>query len=377
MISVPASISSALSTGARRGLLMKGGAVIEAVARTTHVAFDKTGTLTQGRPRVTDVIALSGSEAELLARAGGVESGASHPLGRAICAMTEERGIDAAMTSAAKALPGKGAEAVIDGRAISVGSPRLAEERSAMTAAVRARVSALEAEGKTVVLVLDDTMPLGIIALRDEPRPDASWAIAELQTLGIEPVMLTGDNPRTAQAIAGQLGIAHQAGLMPEDKVAAIRDLTSDARVMMVGDGINDAPALAAAHVGGAMGSGTDVALETADAAILRDRVTDVPGTIRLARATMSNIRQNIVIALGLKMVFLLTTILGITGLWIAILADTGATVLVTLNALRLLFFRPDKENVATGHPDQEMFRADGTAREAEGIASREAQNVV
>ena len=377
VISVPASISSALSTGARQGLLMKGGAVIETVARTTHVAFDKTGTLTQGRPRVTDVIALSGSEAELLARAGGVESGASHPLGRAICAMTEERGIDAAMTSAAKALPGKGAEAVIDGRAISVGSPRLAEERSAMTAAVRARVSALEAEGKTVVLVLDDTMPLGIIALRDEPRPDASWAIAELQTLGIEPVMLTGDNPRTAQAIAGQLGIAHQAGLMPEDKVAAIRDLTSDARVMMVGDGINDAPALAAAHVGVAMGSGTDVALETADAAILRDRVTDVPGTIRLARATMSNIRQNIVIALGLKMVFLLTTILGITGLWIAILADTGATVLVTLNALRLLFFRPDKENVATGHPDQEMFRADGTAREAEGIASREAQNVV
>lgn len=195
VISVPASISSALSTGARQGLLMKGGAVIEAVARTTHVAFDKTGTLTQGRPRVTDVIALSGSEAELLARAAGVESGASHPLGRAICAMTEERGIDAAMTSAAKALPGKGAEAVIDGRAISVGSPRLAEERSAMTDAVRARVSALEAEGKTVVLVLDDTMPLGIIALRDEPRPDASWAVAELQRLGIEPVMLTGDNP--------------------------------------------------------------------------------------------------------------------------------------------------------------------------------------
>ncbi len=261
VISVPASISSALSTGARRGLLMKGGAVIEAVARTTHVAFDKTGTLTQGRPRVTDVIALSGSETELLARAAGVESGASHPLGRAICTMAEERGIDAAPVRAAKALPGRGAEAVIDGRTISVGSPRLAEERGAMSDAVRDRVSALEAEGTTVVRVLGDTTPLGIIALRDEPRPDAARAVAELQALGIEPVMLTGDNPRTAQAIAGQLGIAHQAGLMPEDKVAAIRGLTSEARVMMVGDGINDAPALAAAHVGVAMGSGTDVAL--------------------------------------------------------------------------------------------------------------------
>ncbi len=376
VISVPASISSALSTGARRGLLMKGGAVIEAVARTTHVAFDKTGTLTQGRPLVTDVIALSGSERELLARAAGVESGASHPLGRAICTMAEERGIDAAPVRAAKALPGRGAEAVIDGRTISVGSPRLAEERGAMSDAVRDRVSALEAEGKTVVLVLGDTTPLGIIALRDQPRPDAARAVAELQALGIEPVMLTGDNPRTAQAIAGQLGIAHQAGLMPEDKVAAIRGLTSEARVMMVGDGINDAPALAAAHVGVAMGSGTDVALETADAAILRNRVTDVAGTIRLARATMTNIRQNIVIALGLKLVFLVTTILGITGLWIAILADTGATVLVTLNALRLLFFRPDKGSVTVGRFGPENSRTGGTARGPEGVASRKAQDM-
>ena len=376
VISVPASISSALSTGARRGLLMKGGAVIEAVARTTHVAFDKTGTLTQGRPLVTDVIALSGSERELLARAAGVESGASHPLGRAICTMAEERGIDAAPVRAAKALPGRGAEAVIDGRTISVGSPRLAEERGAMSDAVRDRVSALEAEGKTVVLVLGDTTPLGIIALRDQPRPDAARAVAELQGLGIEPVMLTGDNPRTAQAIAGQLGIAHQAGLMPEDKVAAIHGLTSEARVMMVGDGINDAPALAAAHVGVAMGSGTDVTLETADAAILRNRVTDVAGTIRLARATMANIRQNIIIALGLKLVFLVTTVLGVTGLWIAILADTGATVLVTLNALRLLFFRPDKRSVVVDRPDRETSRTGGTARGPEGVASRKAQDM-
>ncbi|MCA1334956.1 heavy metal translocating P-type ATPase [Pseudooceanicola marinus] len=341
VISVPASITSALSTGARNGLLMKGGAVIEAAARTTHVAFDKTGTLTHGKPRVTDVTVLSGTEGDLLALAAGVESGASHPLGQAISAEAERRGVDAAAATGGRALPGKGAEASIDGVTVSVGSPRLANERGALTDDLRTRVAALEAEGKTVVIVLCNDVPQGLIALRDEPRADAADAVTELRDLGISSIMLTGDNPRTAQAIADGLGIAHRSELMPEDKVAAIHELTTDARVMMIGDGINDAPALAAAHVGVAMGSGTDVALETADAAILRNRVTDVAGKIRLARATMSNIRQNIAIALGLKAVFLVTTVLGITGLWIAILADTGATVLVTMNALRLLFFRP------------------------------------
>lgn len=340
VISVPASITSALSTGARNGLLMKGGAVIEAAARTTHVAFDKTGTLTHGKPRVTDVSVLSGSDDELMALAAGVESGASHPLGQAICAEADRRSVPVATATGGRALPGKGAEASIDGATVCVGSPRLAEERGALTDDLRGRVSALEAEGKTVVIVLREDVPQGLIALRDEPRADASDAVAQLRDLGISSVMLTGDNPRTAQAIADGLGIEHRSELMPEDKVAAIRDLTTDARVMMIGDGINDAPALAAAHVGVAMGSGTDVALETADAAILRNRVTDVVGKVRLARATMSNIRQNIAIALGLKAIFLVTTVLGITGLWIAILADTGATVLVTMNALRLLFFQ-------------------------------------
>jgi len=156
--------------------------------------------------------------------------------------------------------------------------------------------------------------------------------------------MLTGDNARTAAAISQALGMDHRAELMPEDKVAAIREMTAGARVMMVGDGINDAPALASAHVGVAMGSGTDAALETADAALLRNRVTDVAGTIRLSRAAMANIRQNVAIALGLKGVFLVTTVLGVTGLWLAILADTGATVLVTLNALRLLAFNTERE---------------------------------
>ena len=349
VISVPASITSALSTGARNGLLMKGGAVIEAAARTTHVAFDKTGTLTHGKPRVTDVTALSGRVDELLSLAAGVESGASHPLGQAICAEAERRGVQAAAATGGRALPGKGAEASIGGATVCVGSPRLATERGARSEDLRSRVAALEAEGKTVVIVLRDNAPQGLIALRDEPRADAAVAVAQLRTLGISSVMLTGDNPRTARAIAKGLGIDHRSELMPEDKVAAIRDLTSGAQVMMIGDGINDAPALAAAHVGVAMGSGTDVALETADAAILRNRVTDVAGKIRLARATMTNIRQNIAIALGLKSVFLMTTLFGITGLWIAILADTGATVIVTLNALRLLFFRPSGPSETTG----------------------------
>jgi Cd2+/Zn2+-exporting ATPase len=232
---------------------------------------------------------------------------------------------------------------------VCVGSPRLAEERGALTGETRTRVAALEAERKTVVIVLREDVPQGLIALRDEPRADAADAVAQLRTLGISSVMLTGDNPRTARAIADGLGIEHRSELMPEDKVTAIRNLTTAARVMMIGDGINDAPALAAAHVGVAMGSGTDVALETADAAILRNRVSDVAGKVRLARATMANIRQNIAIALGLKAVFLVTTVLGITGLWIAILADTGATVLVTMNALRLLFFRPSGASETTG----------------------------
>ncbi len=351
VISVPASITSALSTGARNGLLMKGGAVIEAAARTTHVAFDKTGTLTYGKPRVTDVAALSGSEEDLLALSAGVEGGASHPLAQAICAEADRRSVRAAAATGGRALPGKGAEASVDGLTVCVGSPRLAEERGALTHDLRSRVAALEAEGKTVVIVLRDDVPQGLIALRDEPRTDAADGVAQLRSLGIAPVMLTGDNPRTSKAIADELGIAHRAELLPEDKVAAIRDLTADSQVMMIGDGINDAPALAAAHVGVAMGSGTDVALETADAAILRNRVADVAGKIRLARATMANIRQNIAIALGLKAVFLVTSVLGITGLWIAILADTGATVLVTLNALRLLFFRPSAPAEVTGRP--------------------------
>nr|WP_086005970.1 heavy metal translocating P-type ATPase [Nitratireductor pacificus] len=340
VISVPASIASSLSAGARHGLLMKGGAVIEAAARTELVAFDKTGTLTRGKPAVTDIWSPDGDADAVLALAAGVEAGSSHPLAQAILAHAEAEGIAVPAGRDARAIPGRGVEARIGEATAFVGSPRYAEEQGVMTPAARSRIETLEAEGKTVAAVFRTGKLAGVVALRDEPREDAGQAVAALKALGVRSVMLTGDNERTAAAIAGTLSMEHRAELLPDDKVTAIRDLAGKLNVMMVGDGINDAPALAAAHVGVAMGSGTDVALETADAALLRNRVGDIPEKLRLARATMANIRQNITIALGLKVVFLVTTVLGMTGLWIAILADTGATVLVTLNALRLLAFR-------------------------------------
>lgn len=343
VISVPASIASALSAGARRGLLMKGGAVIETAARTSLVAFDKTGTLTEGRPQVTDTVPVSGTAEDLLRIAAAVENGASHPLGQAILARAEDAGINWPEGSEAGAIPGKGAFATIEGTRWTIGAPRLATEAGRMTDEVAARVKVLETEGKTVVAVFAPDHLLGLIALRDEPREDATQTVKALASMGVCAVMLTGDNARTGAAIAKQIGLDYRAELLPEDKVTALRELTARHRVMMVGDGINDAPALATAHVGIAMGSGTDVALETADGALLRNRLMDVTAQLRLARATMINIRQNVAIALGLKAVFLVTTVLGITGLWIAILADTGATVLVTLNALRLLSFGKDR----------------------------------
>lgn len=343
VISVPASIASSLSAGARRGLLLKGGAVIEAAARVNLVTFDKTGTLTVGRPVVTDVWSPDGDEKAVLALAAGVEAGSSHPLAEAVLAHAEGEGIAFEAGRDARAIPGRGVEAQLGGEIVFVGSPRYAEERGAMTPDAKARIEALEAEGKTVAAVFRASALSGVIALRDEPRGDAAAAMRDLRELGVRSVMLTGDNARTAEAIAGSLSMEYRAELLPDDKVSAIRELTAGNTVMMIGDGINDAPALATADVGVAMGSGTDVALESADGALLRNRVGDVAGLLRLARATMANIRQNITIALGLKAVFLVTTVLGITGLWIAILADTGATVLVTLNALRLLGFRSER----------------------------------
>ncbi|MGA0614261.1 heavy metal translocating P-type ATPase [Paracoccus sp. KR1-242] len=344
VISVPASIASALSSGARRGLLLKGGAVIEAAAKVTRVAFDKTGTLTVGKPVVTDLVPAPGiDEAELLSTAAAVEAGSSHPLAQAILRRAAEAGVTIPASQGGRAIVGKGVEAMVDGAPAWVSSPRHAADSAGIEAEGTHHAAELEAQGKTVVAVFRDRRPLGLVAMRDEPRADAAEAMRQLKALDVGATMLTGDNPRTAAAISGHLGLEFRAEMMPEDKLTAIRDMGGQGSVMMIGDGINDAPALKQAGIGVAMGSGTDVALETADAAILRDRVTDVPALIRLSRRTMGNIRQNVALALGLKAVFLVTSILGITGLWIAIMADTGATVLVTLNALRLLGYDPAK----------------------------------
>jgi Zn2+/Cd2+-exporting ATPase len=343
VISVPAAIAASLSAGARSGLLMKGGAVIEAAAKTGIVAFDKTGTLTQGTPRVTDIVGLARPERDVIALAAAVEMGSSHPLAQAVLERAKADAISVTSASGAAAIAGQGVTGTVAGEDIFVGAPRHASARATFDEQANAQVAQLESAGKTVAAVIAGGELAGLIALRDEPRDDAALAVAELKALGIRPVMLTGDNARTGAAIAGALGMEHKAELMPDGKVAAIRAFSAGTTVMMVGDGINDAPALAAATIGVAMGSGTDVALETADGALLKNRVRDVPAMIRLARATMGNIRANIAIALGLKAVFLVTSVLGYTGLWVAILADTGATVIVTANALRLLRFDAGK----------------------------------
>ncbi len=340
VISTPAAIASGLSAGARRGLLIKGGAPLEILGHLKTIAFDKTGTLTLGRPVVTDIVALAASEGDVLARAAAVEKGSSHPLAAAIVREAESRKLSVPVAFGAEARPGKGVTARLKDGFVTVGSPRHAAENAPIAAEVLSRIEDLERQGKTVVVVWGPGHIHGLIAMRDEPRSDAAQALFELQELGIRTVMLTGDNARTGRAIGKGLGIDVEAELLPADKLARIGTLKADGPVGMVGDGINDAPALATASVGIAMGGGTDVALETADAALLRSRVTDVPDLVRLSRSTLFNIRQNIGIAVGLKAVFLVTTIVGATSLWMAILADTGATVLVTANAMRLLAWR-------------------------------------
>jgi Cd2+/Zn2+-exporting ATPase len=338
VISTPAAIAAGLSTGARRGLLLKGGTVLESAGKLQVVAFDKTGTLTEGKPKVTDIVGVAGSAQEVLAFAAALEASSSHPIARAIIERALADAVAVPPAEDSRAIGGKGVEGQVSGRQLFLGAPRFMSDRATLASELATKIEKLEADGKTVAVLVADGQVFGLLAVRDEPREDAREGLAQLKSLGIETLILTGDNRRTAAAIAEHLGVDYRAELMPDDKLRIVRELRQAGRtVAQVGDGINDAPALAAADIGIAMGAGTDVALETADAAILNNRVTDVARLVVLSRRTMAVIHQNIVVALGLKGVFMVTSVLGLTGLWPAILADTGATVLVTLNALRLL----------------------------------------
>lgn len=353
VLSTPAAIASGLAVGARRGLLIKGGSALEIIGRVNTVAFDKTGTLTEGKPRVTDVVAFtqeqiikdridSQGEDAILALFASVESASSHPLAKAIIDHAKTANIVIPVASKAYATAGKAVHATVAERALAIGSPVYAAHETSITSKQNAQIEALQNEGKTVSVLFDEQSRevLGLVALRDELRDDAQEGVAQLKAMGVRSVMLTGDNRLTAQALASHLDIEWKAELLPEDKLRLLNEMKDKTKIAMIGDGINDAPALATADVGIAMGGGTDVAIETADVALLKSRVTDVAHLIALSRATLSNIHQNVIFALGLKGIFLITTVLGITGLWIAVLADTGATVLVTLNALRLLRFK-------------------------------------
>ncbi|SOC35832.1 heavy metal-(Cd/Co/Hg/Pb/Zn)-translocating P-type ATPase [Rhizobium subbaraonis] len=338
VISVPAAVASALSSSARAGILVKGGVILETIAKADVVAFDKTGTLTKGKPAVTEVHAVEAGADELLALASAIEAGSNHPLAEAIVAEAKAKGLVPVIASGVKALAGRGVSGSVNGRTIFIGAPRFAAEEGKIGPALADRIKTMQQAGNTIAVIIADGVGIGAIALRDEPRDDTREGIEALRALGIETVMLSGDNPATAAAIGRALSIDDaRGGLLPADKVNALKAMSQKRGVVMVGDGINDAAALAAASVGMAMGSGTGLARETAGVALMGNRVVDVARVITLGRATMANIRQNVAIALGLKAVFLVTTIFGITGLWIAVFADTGATVLVTLNAMRLL----------------------------------------
>lgn len=342
VISTPVSIVSALAAAARKGVLIKGGARLERLAAIRCVAFDKTGTLTKGVLRVDEVVALDGaSRSEILGLAASLEMHSEHPIGRAIVRCAEESGVAVAAPDGFRALPGRGAEGRVGGQDVLVGNSRLFEERGMSSAQLSQAAGQLAARGAGTVMVGRAGRPIGAIGLADETREAASGAIEMLRLQGMEHIaLLTGDHEAPARTLAESLGLdAYRAGLLPEDKVAAVNDLRSRfGALAMVGDGVNDAPALASADVGIAMGvAGTDAALETADVALMSDELLKIPYAIRLSRATARNIRANIVFSLALKAAFLAMAVTGTATLWMAVIADTGASLLVIANALRLL----------------------------------------
>lgn len=342
VISTPVSIVAALTGAARMGVLVKGGVYLEAPAHLKAVAMDKTGTLTEGRPRVADLVPLGGrSEADLLALAAALEARSEHPLARAILENAKERGVSPVPAEDVQAVPGKGVTGRVNGRAVWLGSRRYMEERGFATPEALQRADVLAAAGRTLVAVGDEGGVWGLIAVADTVRPAARAAVAALHAAGIERVvMLTGDNRATAEAIARETGVDEvRAELLPADKVAAVEDLVSrHGAVAMVGDGVNDAPAMARANLGIAMGAvGTDAAIETADIALMSDDLSKLPWLVRHSRRTLGVIRQNIGFSIAVKLVFMVLTFAGMASLWGAIAADVGASLLVVLNGLRLL----------------------------------------
>ncbi len=343
VVSIPAAVTSALASASRFGALIKGGAVLEQLRTIKQLAFDKTGTLTVGKPAVTAIKAMNMEENELLTLAASLELGSSHPLAKAIITAAEKRQLNIPEADDVTILNGRGLAGQVQGQALNILAPRHVPA-ALLDSDIKQTIANRETEGNTVVVITDDSRVLGLIAMADTLRDDAKEAIRQLKVMGINSVMLTGDNHRAAAAIAGKLGIDYKAELLPEDKVKAIQELQETARkqgqdhaVAMVGDGINDAPALKAAELGIAMGRGSDVALETADAALTHERLPELATMIQLSRNTARITRQNIALALGINTFFLFTTVFGVTGLMAAVLSDAGGTLLVTMNALRLM----------------------------------------
>lgn len=339
VISTPVTVVSGLTAAARSGILVKGGLYLEQGHRLSVLALDKTGTLTQGRPVVTDVIALNGAEEAQVRIAAALAGRSDHPVSKAISNYAKGRS-ELPVVSDFKALGGLGVEGVVAGVAYRLGNHRLVEDSNACSPALETRLEALETQGKTVIVLLRNNQALAIFAIADAVRPESREAIAQIEHLGIRAVMLTGDNQHTAEAIAAQVGIRDvRSELLPEQKLAAIVQLAADGQsVGMVGDGINDAPALAKANIGFAMGAaGTDTAIETADVALMDDDPRKLATFVRLSKATRSVLWQNITLALGIKAVFLILAIAGQATLWMAVFADMGASLIVVLNGLRLL----------------------------------------
>ncbi len=343
VISTPVTIVSGLAAAARRGILIKGGVYLEEGRKLQWLALDKTGTITHGRPVQTD-FELRGDSGDASLHdcrriAASLAGRSDHPVSLAVAQAALADGFRPSEVAAFEALAGRGVRGVVDGKRYALGNHRLVEELGRCSAELEARLDALEGQGKTVVALIDESRVLALFAVADTVKDSSREAIADLHQLGVKTVMLTGDNNHTAQAIARQVGIDEARGdQLPQDKLAAVERLGALGAVGMVGDGINDAPALARANIGFAMGAmGTDTAIETADVALMDDDLRKIPAFIRLSKATHSVLIQNIVLALGIKAVFLLLTLAGLGTMWMAVFADVGASLLVVGNGLRLL----------------------------------------